>query len=92
MKKSGYSSGHSSDRMIRHERRTEDRDRSPLYSSKCRYEDKRSVSVGTVRFASVTILLMVIMTICLLSVRAASKLLDMVGFLNLCIEKDKFII
>ena len=49
---SGYSSGHSSDRMRRHERRTEDRDRSPLYSSRRRYKDKCSVSVGTVRFAS----------------------------------------
>ena len=49
---SGYSSGHSSDRMRGHERRTEDTDRSPLYSSRHRYEDECSVSVGTVRFAS----------------------------------------
>ena len=49
---SGDSTGHSSDRIRRHERRTEDRDRSPLYSSRHRYEDECSVSVGTVRFAS----------------------------------------
>ena len=38
--------------MRRYERRIEDRDRSPLYSSRRRYEDECSVSVGTVRFAS----------------------------------------
>ena len=52
MRESGYSSGHNSDRIRRHERRTEDRDRSPLYSNKHRYTDECSVSVGTVRFAS----------------------------------------
>ena len=52
LRESGYSSGHSSDRMSRHERRTEDKDRSPLYSSRRRYEDECSVSIGTVRFAS----------------------------------------
>ena len=36
---------------------------------------------------AVTILFMTIMTVYLLSVRAAMKLLDMVGLLNLCIEK-----
>ena len=34
LRESGYSSGHSSDRMKRHEQLTEDRDRSPLYSSR----------------------------------------------------------
>ena len=41
---------------------------------------------------AVTILLVAIMTVCLLSVRAASKVLDMVGLSNLCIEKGLFII
>ena len=49
---SGYSSGHSSDRIRHHERCAEDKDRSSLYSSRHRYEDECSVSVGTVRFAS----------------------------------------
>ena len=52
MGESGYSSGHSSDRIKRHERRTEDRNRSPLYSSRRKYEDECFVSVGTVRFAN----------------------------------------
>ena len=33
MRESGYSSSHSSDKIRRHERRTADRDRSPLYSN-----------------------------------------------------------
>ena len=41
---------------------------------------------------AVTILLMFKMTVCLLSVQTASKLLDRVGLLNLCIEKKQFII
>ena len=41
---------------------------------------------------AVTMLLMVIMTVCLMSVLAASNLLGMVGLLNLCIEKEQFII
>ena len=52
LRESGYSSVHSNDRMRRHGQRTEDRDRSPLYSSRRRYEDECSVSIGTVRFAS----------------------------------------
>ena len=48
---SGYSSGHSSDRMRRHERRTENRDKSPLHSSSCRYKTN-ALSFGTVRFAN----------------------------------------
>ena len=52
LRKSGYSNGHSSDRMRRHEQHTEDKEESPLYYSKRRYEDEFSVSVGTVRFAS----------------------------------------
>ena len=40
---------------------------------------------------AVTMLLMVIMTVCLMSVLAASNL-GMVGLLNLCIEKKQFII
>ena len=40
---------------------------------------------------AVTILLVAIMTVCLLSIRAASKLLDMVGLSNLCTEKGQFI-
>ena len=39
-----------------------------------------------------TILLMIIMTVCLMSVIAASRLVDMVGLLNLVIEKEQFII
>ena len=52
MRESGYSSGHSSDRIRHHERCAEDKDRSSLYSSRHRYEEECSVSVGTVRFAS----------------------------------------
>ena len=40
---------------------------------------------------AMTILLMVIMAVYLLNGLAASKLLDMVGLLNLCIEKERFI-
>ena len=40
---------------------------------------------------TVTILLVAIMTVYLLGVLAASKLLDMVGLSNLCIEKGQFI-
>ena len=36
---------------------------------------------------AVTMLLVTIMTACLLSVRAASTVLDMVGFSTLCMEK-----
>ena len=41
---------------------------------------------------AVTILLIVIMTVCFMSVLAASNLLGMVGLLNLCIEREQFII
>ena len=41
---------------------------------------------------AMTILLMVIMTVCLMSVLAASNLLGMGELLNLCIEKEQFII
>ena len=51
LRESGYSSVHSNDRMRRHEQRTEDRDRSPLYSNICSYVNKCSASVGMVEFA-----------------------------------------
>ena len=41
---------------------------------------------------TVTIFLVAIMTVYLLGVLAASKLLDMVGLSNLCEEKGQFII
>ena len=47
-----YSSGRSSDRIKRHKWRTEDRKETLLYSSRHEYEDKRSVSDGTIEFAS----------------------------------------
>ena len=52
LRDSGYSSSHSTDRKRGHERRTEDRDGSPLCFNRRRYEDECSVSVGTVRSAS----------------------------------------
>ena len=41
---------------------------------------------------TMTILLIAIMRVCLLSVQAASKLLDRVGLLDLCRKKEQFII
>ena len=52
LKESGYSSGYSSDGNRRHEPDTDDRDRSPLHSSRRKYEDNCSVNIGMVMFAS----------------------------------------
>ena len=69
---------HSRDRMRGHERCTEDRDKSPLYSSMHRYDDKCSARAGTIRFATMEILLAVIMTVGLLSILLKLVLLWMV--------------
>ena len=50
------------------------------------------MSAGTVRLAICDDILIVIMTVCLMRVGAASKLLDIVELLNLCIEQEQFII
>ena len=76
------------------------RDRSPLYS-RCRYADQCSVCVGTVRVASSGNIIDVqggsLLARCPSSVEitrhgqvATSESLDMVGLLNLSIEKEQF--
>ena len=95
LRESGYSSGRSSDRMRRHERRLKDRNRRPLsiFILVSVYVRMNVLSVLVrLDLLAITMLLMVIVTVCLMSVSVASNLLGMVGLLNLCIEKKQFII
>ena len=87
LRESEYSIGHSSDRR-RHHGHVQRKETGVLYILVGVDMRTKALSV-LVRLGllAVTILLVAIMTVCLLSIRAAPKLLDVVGLLNLCIEK-----
>ena len=48
----GYSAGHSSDKVSRRDRITEDKDRNIFHFSRCSYKDQYSVKAESVSFAN----------------------------------------